>query len=794
MLYPRAYRICVADPLNKYASTVDDEFNSTLIETTFESTPRFCPANWIDLNGRCYRMSEENKTIEQARSSCITLTDQNQNDISQTWENEEVYDDNDDEQQLYQTSTGQIVEYVTDWQARLGFFLMDAFLPTKNTDSSAEKENVYFEGLVSSPRETIIPMSNNRFFQMADFNSSSCVIFNRTILNADERPLLSHKTIANCTKSERVLCETKDLIVQDFQFGCYQKPYTLNLPALISNRMSYELCLSVCQQLQTQIALINSDRCYCLESGSIRIRNLTADFQSYRKDHCGDVCSGNQHEHCGNEDTAVVFYILNSKDETHANHHTYPDFQFDSCVYVQSFPSIRTYQFILTGDEDRHPRRCLQLCTKYEQKYAFLQRDQCFCTNIQLELTDGLTGILENESCDQKCSSNYFYSCGNRANSSIYSMYVMQPKCRHGFEIAENGQQCVYSHFSSKTKSFSQAKAYCQSLGGQIAKVNNILEMEDILPQSIFISFFPRVLPFKNLGELLNTAKYFWFDRTNDTQNERARSERFLSNCSSVSRRIDSNCLAIRFGKTATNSTESFRTCISESDQCSIQSAIPVCIDKSIEKTNALVDPMNENNPEITVEIAAEYNCGEDPNYHLFDEHCYKISFHEISWINARSECEREGATLFVPETDLTLKIIRSLFLRRRSYVSSGFAHVGVMYDLQNRTVRQYTVADEEVIELIPDSNVIYDLCEKTFQQVYLSKHFTSNDLIGCAYVDLLSTTSPVIRCDEIPCNRTATVICQKSPIIVNDTIRARRFVLCFNLRNEFVLRIYLVN
>ena len=40
--------------------------------------------------------------------------------------------------------------------------------------------------------------------------------------------------------------------------------------------------------------------------------------------------------------------------------------------------------------------------------------------------------ILTGQSCSQQCSGNYFYSCGNKNNSTIYSMYILQPKCRHG--------------------------------------------------------------------------------------------------------------------------------------------------------------------------------------------------------------------------------------------------------------------------------------------------------------------------------------------------------------------------
>ena len=149
------------------------------------------------------------------------------------------------------------------------------------------------------------------------------------------------------------------------------------------------------------------------------------------------------------------------------------------------------------------------------------------------------------------------------------------------------------------------------------------------------------------------------------------------------------------------------------------------------------------------------------------------------------------NAIVFVPEKSVTLQYIKSLFLRRKSYTSSGFAHVGVYYDELNRTVIQYNISStsSNIDQLtVPDSNAIYDLCEKTFQERYTalmsSSSLTINEKnrlkkqqIGCAYIDLLSNNVPAIRCDEIPCNRTATVICQKLPNIKTNIIQAKQFV-----------------
>jgi len=141
---------------------------------------------------------------------------------------------------------------------------------------------------------------------------------------------------------------------------------------------------------------------------------------------------------------------------------------------------------------------------------------------------------------------------------------------------------------------------------------------------------------------------------------------------------------------------------------------------------------------------------------------------------------------LFVPEKSITLQIIKSLFSHRSSYTSSGFAHVGVIYDNQNRTVIQYNTTNKNILQTVPDSNAVYDLCEQTFHERYTTlmsstslsineRNKLKKQQMGCAYIDLFSYTVPVIRCDEIPCNRIATVICQKLPTVKTDVINAKR-------------------
>jgi len=145
---------------------------------------------------------------------------------------------------------------------------------------------------------------------------------------------------------------------------------------------------------------------------------------------------GNSHEICGDENTIVAFQILDSR-RTFTYSRTpaepFPNYVYDSCVRLNSFNASIIYQFTMDNIHDFHPRYCLALCTKYEQKYALINNGTCLCTNKPMkEDEDDDIDILLGQFCSRPCAGNYFYSCGNQDNSTIYSMYLLQPKCRHG--------------------------------------------------------------------------------------------------------------------------------------------------------------------------------------------------------------------------------------------------------------------------------------------------------------------------------------------------------------------------
>ncbi|UJR15370.1 hypothetical protein I4U23_002318 [Adineta vaga] len=711
-------------------------------------------------------------------------------------------DDNDDdddgsEEQLNMTPKGDIVQYTSLWQVRLGFFFLDKIRESdaSSTDTSTRSFNAYYEDLTPLVNENASYNVNNHEFQMIDptenNNSSitddSCIISTRTYVETEERPVIKTISMKNCSKPRYALCETKRLIVDNFQQGCFRKPLIMDLPALISTRLTHELCLTVCKELQTTLVLIHINKCYCLNNYVLRKLNLTIDLGKYQQNKCGQPCKGNSHEQCGDDDTIVVFDIMESQQSNLFRRkplETYPDFIYDSCIQTNSFHPNTSYKFVFNDTINLHSRHCLELCTKYEQKYALINSNQCFCTNIPIKNDANNIRILANQMCSQICSANYFYTCGSQIDPAIYSMYIKRPKCRHNFEVAQNDEQCVYSHYSNLQDSYALAQSYCNSLGSEIAKVSNTLELQEILSKSIISShlyLWKILMNYRSSSSSIDFPRYFWIDRSVDTLNNYNVSYNLFTKCSQSPDKPDRNCLALIMKRTL-NETE---LCITESNQCSSASAIPVCVDPKFQsKSNVLISPYrNDQLSEISTNILSDYSCGDNQtDYHFIDEYCYKISFHEVSWNQAKSECERDNAMLFVPEKALTLKYIRSLFLHRTNYASSGYAHVGVIYDNQNRTVIQYNNDNNKTVEFIPDSNTVYDICEVTFHERYSALVSSMNERnrikeqqIGCAYIDLLADIEPVIRCDEIPCNRTATVICQKLPLVKTKVVIVKR-------------------
>jgi hypothetical protein len=125
-----SHRLCITDAINKFASPNDEGINGTYISTIVPQT-KFCPTNWFDLNGRCYRISDERKTIEEAKASCINASATvEKNRESSGYDKPRIWliDSNGHViggEELNDSPAGEIVEYISQWQGRLGFFLLD---------------------------------------------------------------------------------------------------------------------------------------------------------------------------------------------------------------------------------------------------------------------------------------------------------------------------------------------------------------------------------------------------------------------------------------------------------------------------------------------------------------------------------------------------------------------------------------------------------------------------------------------------------------------------------------------
>lgn len=325
---------------------------------------------------------------------------------------------------------------------------------------------------------------------------------------------------------------------------------------------------------------------------------------------------------------------------------------------------------------------------------------------------------------------------------------------------------------------------YCKSKGGVLAKINDILEIQDIISESNLIPTDSN--RYSDSSILIAKTKYFWIDRTSDIMDNNEKADRDIGRCFQTSKSICQNCIVLHQEKHIADDTLSSQWCFTESDQCSSISARPICVDRQLE-LNSVKFPRTKHDDTsiISVNISTDYSCGNDTDYHFIEPYCYKISFHETTWNDAKAECERDNAILFLPEKLTKLSSIKSLLLRHHSYQSSGIVHVGMFYDNQTRIVTQYNKTAESILT---NASYIYDLdniCKRkvdTRFQEHMSlpilspyaKDRSKIQQIKCAYINFRSKKELSISCNNMSCNRLATVICQKSPIVTTSTILAK--------------------
>jgi hypothetical protein len=156
-----------------------------------------------------------------------------------------------------------------------------------DTDTTTTLPNLYYdEALVSSDTNDTINTDHgsiNEFHLLAasenkniSIKNNTCVVVTRSISEEEEKPIINNVQMNNCTKPRHVLCETNTLVVQNFQYECFSKPK----------------CLSVCQELQTKLAILHINKCFCLNGASPNLLNITTNFQKFRQKSCGNACPG----------------------------------------------------------------------------------------------------------------------------------------------------------------------------------------------------------------------------------------------------------------------------------------------------------------------------------------------------------------------------------------------------------------------------------------------------------------------------------------------------------------------
>ncbi|CAF4124450.1 unnamed protein product, partial [Rotaria sordida] len=747
-----------------------------------------CLPQWLDINGHCYRISDDRKTIQEARNSCITLpkADKNSSHLDIISIFDDYANENDDMKEtfskyknhLIDIFKGEIAQYTLPWQARLGFFLLDT--NASNTESELkqfESISLYMKDVPSLVSNVDVNLSSINEFQMINSNDDnslsikddSCLLWTRSIIDEKQRSSILEKVqINNCSKPRHVLCRTKTIVGFNSPQICYTKPSTLGLPIMISNHLTYELCSSVCQTLKTNLAVINMNKCYCFDATFWNILDPKRDRAKYETKDCGNPCPGNQNEHCGNTDTIVVLYVAENLSAWRYHEHykytrPYPSFVYDGCIHLNSVNQSKIYQFNLNHINDIQPRHCLELCKKYKQQYALLNSNKCLCTNILMRKKQDDRFSPPDFNCTQECQD---------------------------FQLSNDKQRCVQRDFLVKKNSSSTAQSYCKSIGGVLAKINDILEIQDIIPELTLTTNYFNQFSFSCTSNTINMTKYFWIDRTSDIINNNKILDHSIRKCFQTSKSIDQNCIVLRREKILIDNTLTFQRCFSESDQCSSMSATPVCVDKNPEVDSIVIPSSINSKPAvISVNVSIDYSCGNDLDYHLINGYCYKVLFHETTWNEAKVECERDSATLFLPEKSTIFSLLKLLFLRRHSYTSSGIAHIDIFYDNQNRTTMQHNTISGSIVISRSYFDDFHNLCKRTIYQrdARLMSPSTSSkneksqvkiQQTSCAYVDFRSEYEIMISCNEISCNRPATVICQKTPIITTHAVLAEWLVI----------------
>lgn len=136
-------------------------------------------------------------------------------------------------------------------------------------------------------------------FQMINLNENnhstvkddSCILSTRSVIDEKESSVISNAQMNNCSTPRHVLCKTRSPAFRSHEH-CLSKPLTLGLPTMISNYLSHELCVTICIDLMTNLAVLNKNKCYCLNVDYSKMVNKRLFYEKYRTKNCGNFCPG----------------------------------------------------------------------------------------------------------------------------------------------------------------------------------------------------------------------------------------------------------------------------------------------------------------------------------------------------------------------------------------------------------------------------------------------------------------------------------------------------------------------
>ncbi|CAF1517105.1 unnamed protein product [Rotaria sordida] len=180
----------------------------------------------------------------------------------------------------------------------------NSFLDASNTETKFgpfQSISLYMKDVPSLVSNVDVNLSSINEFQMINPNDDnnlsikddSCLLWTRSIIDEKQRSSILEKIqINNCSKPRHVLCRTKTMLGFNSPQICYTKPSTIGLPIMISNHLTHELCLSVCQTLKTNLAVINMNKCYCFDATRSQILDPKRNHAKYETKDCGNRCPG----------------------------------------------------------------------------------------------------------------------------------------------------------------------------------------------------------------------------------------------------------------------------------------------------------------------------------------------------------------------------------------------------------------------------------------------------------------------------------------------------------------------